>query len=105
MSYGELVKGKNLNPATVTAIQYLDYVSMYTLQKWKKHLLKLEDNNTAQQCVNSINKLLKGEEIKELELLSLAWVLRFDLYETLTKMEEKATKERKRSKDDNRLKR
>lgn len=98
---------ESVNPAVATAIAYLDSLSMFTLQSWKRHLSRIEDNNLSSTCVEIIDKLIQGEKISDIDLLSLAWILRFNLYDTLLEMEQKEVERRKKereNKDVNRIK-
>lgn len=99
MSYIDLLNKKEVNPAVVTAIKYLDSLSLFRLQEWKRHLAKLENNNVAYKCIETIDNLLQAKQVTEMDIISLAWTLRFDLYETITKMEIAEVKKRKEERD------
>lgn len=83
-----LIPEEESHPAVVTALRFLDTLSVYKLQEWLRFFNNCSKENTlAKKCAATIRSLIKGESISEKDLLGLAWTLRFDLYQTIDYME------------------
>lgn len=90
MSYKSLIKEENIHPGTVIVLRFLDTLSMYELQNWSLLFAECSaDNTLATKCKETIDTLLKGQQVSERDLLALAWVLRFNLYTTLDAMDKR----------------
>lgn len=77
------------HPAIPIAISFLKEIGVKTLQDWRIKFGALENNIVADKCKETIDELLSGKTPSDMDILGLAWLIRFNLYETIIELKER----------------